>query len=346
MTIPPSAAVGNRDRTGRATSRTTRTETAVASEYAWVLRPAAIAIAVLVPLLLTGKPAHQRRADVGDAERQQFPVRHDLLVAVRERAGRHHVVAEAHDQHGERGKQQLAQHPGIQGGQPDGRELRRDRADDADSARVQCRHRGGGEQRGQQRPRQARPAPPQQQQERQDGQGDREDGGLCLAQPAGERADLGEEHLAADRDAGRALELIADHDQGHPRHVADQHGPRQQVREEAQPQQPGRQRHQPGDQGERAGEFGVLDRVPGGQRLDGHQGHQRGGGLRAHGQRPGRAEQRVDDQRRERGPQTGDRRQARDRGVRHHLRHQVGRDGDAGQQVAGQPGAAIAAQHG
>jgi hypothetical protein len=56
MTIPPSAAVGNRDRTGRATSRTTRTETAVASEYAWVLRPAAIAIAVLVPLLLTGNP--------------------------------------------------------------------------------------------------------------------------------------------------------------------------------------------------------------------------------------------------------------------------------------------------
>ena len=56
MTIPPSAAVGNRDRTGRATSRTTRTEAAVASEYAWVLRPAAIAIAVLVPLLLTGNP--------------------------------------------------------------------------------------------------------------------------------------------------------------------------------------------------------------------------------------------------------------------------------------------------
>ena len=56
MTIPPSAAVGNRDRTGRATSKTTRTETAVASEYAWVFRPAAIAIAVLVPLLLTGNP--------------------------------------------------------------------------------------------------------------------------------------------------------------------------------------------------------------------------------------------------------------------------------------------------
>ena len=56
MTIPPSAAVGNRDRTGRATSRTTTTEAAVASEYAWVFRPAAIAIAVLVPLLLTGNP--------------------------------------------------------------------------------------------------------------------------------------------------------------------------------------------------------------------------------------------------------------------------------------------------
>jgi hypothetical protein len=88
---------------------------------------------------------------------------------------------------------------------------------------VQRRHHGGGEQRRQQRARQTRPAPPQQQEERHDGQGDHEDGGLYLAQPAGERADLGKEHLAADRDAGRALELIADHDQGHPGQVADQH---------------------------------------------------------------------------------------------------------------------------
>ena len=65
-------------------------------------------------------------------------------------------------------------------------------------------------------------------------------------------------YLAADRDAGGALELIADHDQGHPGQVADQHRPRQQVREEAQPQQPGRQRHQAGEQGERGGEFVVY----------------------------------------------------------------------------------------
>ena len=302
MTIPPSAAVGKRDRTGRATSRTTRTEAAVGQRVRLGLAARGDRDGRPGPAAADREAAHQRRADVGEAERQQFPVRHDLLVAARERAGRHHVVAEAHDQHGERGQQQLAQHPGIQGGQPDRRKPGRDRADDADPARVQCRHRGGGEQRRQQRPRQARPAPPQQQEERQDRQGDRQDGRPDVAQPAGERADLGEEHLAADRDAGRALELIADHDQGHPRHVADQHGPRQQVREEAQPQQPGHQRHQAGEQGQRAGEFGVPGRVPGGQRLDGHQGHQRGGRLRTHGQRPRRAEQRVDDQRRERRP--------------------------------------------
>ena len=44
--------------------------------------------------------------------------------------------------------------------------------------------------------------------------------------PAGERADLGEEDLAGDRDAGHVLELVGDHDQGHARHVADQDGPR------------------------------------------------------------------------------------------------------------------------
>jgi hypothetical protein len=41
---------------GRANSSTPTIETSAASEYAWVCAPALIAIAVLLPLLLTGKP--------------------------------------------------------------------------------------------------------------------------------------------------------------------------------------------------------------------------------------------------------------------------------------------------
>ena len=287
---------------------------------------------------------NQRRSGVGDAERQQLPVRHDLLAAARERTGRHHVVAEAHDQHGERGQQQFAQRLRMKGGQLHRGQPRRNRADDADAARTERRHGDGSEQHRQQRAGHARPAPSQQQEKPQDRQGDREDGRLHVAKPAGERTDLGEEGLAGDRDSGHVLELVGDHDQGHARHVAHQDGPRQHVRDKAQPQQPGRHRHHPDEQGQRAREFGVPGRISGGQRLDGHKGHQRGRRLGSHGQRPRRAEEHIGDQRRDGGPQASDRRQARDRRVRHHLRHQVGRDGDADQQVTRQPGTAVAAQ--
>ena len=56
ITIPPSAAVGMRARRECANSRTASTEAATASEYALVLLPTVTAMAVLVALLLTGKP--------------------------------------------------------------------------------------------------------------------------------------------------------------------------------------------------------------------------------------------------------------------------------------------------
>jgi len=55
-TIPPSAAVGILARTECANSSTASTAAATASEYALVLFPTVTAMAVLVPLLLTGKP--------------------------------------------------------------------------------------------------------------------------------------------------------------------------------------------------------------------------------------------------------------------------------------------------
>ena len=113
----------------------------------------------------------------------------------------------------------------MKGGQLHRGQPGRDRPDDADPARAEGRHGDGGEQHRQQRARQPRPAPSQEKEKPQDRQGDREDGRLDVAKPAGERADLGEEYLAGDRDPGHVLELVGDHDQGHARHVADQDGP-------------------------------------------------------------------------------------------------------------------------
>ena len=54
--MAPSAASGNEASTGRANSRTPRIEASAVSEYAWVCAPAASPMAVLLPLLLIGKP--------------------------------------------------------------------------------------------------------------------------------------------------------------------------------------------------------------------------------------------------------------------------------------------------
>ena len=344
ITIPPSAAVGMRDRRECANSRTTSTAAATASEYALVLLPTVTAMAVLVPLLLTGKPCTNAEPALAtpSASNSRF-----ATISSPRRANERAVTtsslkptistvnAGSSSSRSSCGCRAGSSTVGSRAGTgpttptPPGRK--------AATATVASRTASSGPGMRGQRHRRSRRNP------RTDS-GDREDGRLEVAKPAGERTDLGEEGLAGDRDAGHVLELVGDHDQGHAGHVADQDGSRQQVRDEAQPQQPGRHRHQPDEQGQRAREFGVPGRISGGQRLDGHEGHQRGRRLGTHGQRFRRAEEYIDDQRREGGPQAGDRRQARDRRVRHDLRHQVGRDGDTGQQVTGQPGTAIAAQ--
>ena len=230
--------------------------------------------------------AHQARARVGDAERQQLLVGPDLLVAPCERPRGQHVIAETHDQHGERGQQQLAQHVRGNVGQPGDRQGRRDRADNGDPVAAQAKqdHGGGGQQHGQQRARRMWPAPAQQQQEDQHSRRERDRRRLHPAQAAGKRTHLREERLPGDRHAGHPPELIGNHDQRHARHVADQHRPRQQIRHETQPQQPGGHRHHPHQQGKRGGETGIPDRIAGRQRRDRDGRHQRGRGLRAHRQ--------------------------------------------------------------
>jgi len=101
----------------------------------------------------------QARARVGDAERQQFPVGRNHLIAPCERPRGQHVIAETHDQHGERREQQFAQHSGVDIGQPERWQGRRDRTHDGHpmASQAERRNGGGGPQYGQQRTRRARP---------------------------------------------------------------------------------------------------------------------------------------------------------------------------------------------
>ena len=65
--------------------------------------------------------------------------------------------------------------------------------------------------------------------------------------------------------------------------------------------------------------------------------HQCGRGFRSHRQLPRRAEYRVEGKWRDRRPQPGHRWEAGDGRIGHHLRHQIGRHGQAGQDVPAQP---------
>ena len=290
---------------------------------------------------------HQARAGVGGAQRQQLPVGRDLLPAPRERSRGQHVIAEPHDQHGERRQQQLAQHTRVDIGQPGtgrpagigpttatpgwpGRTPRRQRWlavwPAAGPARVATATAA----------RTGRPGPPPRPRpwpaESARGRGRT-------------KQTWAQEVLPGDRHAGHPPELVGDHDHRHARHVADQDRPRQQIRHKSQPQQPGNQRHRSDQQRQRGSEHGVPRRVTRGQRPDRDRRHQRGRRLRAHRQGPRRAEHRIDHQRGQGRPQTRDRGHSRDRRVRHDLRNQVRRHGDAGDQVTAQPRTLVAAQH-
>ena len=150
-----------------------------------------------------------------------------------------------------------------------------------------------------------------------------------------------DEFVPVDLDAGDLPQLAGDHDDGHTGHVADQDGFGQQIGQEAEPGQSPQQAEPADQQGQRGGQPGVPDRIACRDRHQHHRGHQRGRRLRPDRQLPGRPEQGVGSKRCHDGPQPDHRRQACHLGVGHHLRDQVGGDGETGQDVATQPAAPV-----
>ena len=115
-------------------------------------------------------------------------------------------------------------------------------------------------------------------------------------------------------------------------HVADQDRLGQQVRDqEPEPGHPADQADHPDREGDQRGQLGPTMGMPtcADQDRDRGRGHQRGGRFRTDRQLPRGAEHGVDEHRCQHRPQAGHRGQSHDFGVGHHLRHQVGRHGDA-----------------
>ena len=291
------------------------------------------------------EPAHQPGADVGGAQPDQLPVGVHLVATPGGKgAAGENVVGVADDQDAQRRKKeraQVGQARQARSGQAGGHG-----AHHVDAPPVQVEGDNGrrGQQDHQKRDRQRGETPLGQEQEGQHGQGEQRRTQVGPAESADKRHQLLEEGVARHRYAGELRQLADHHDEGHAGQITHENRLGQQVGHEAQPHRPGRQAERPDEHRERGGQGGVASGIAAGERGHGHRGHQGGRRLRPDGQLSRRAEQRVRQERRHDRPQPGDRGQAGQRGVGHHLRDEVRGHGQPGQHIAPQPGAPVAGE--
>ena len=176
----------------------------------------------------------------------------------------------------------------------------------------------------------------------QRGQTERRGRAVQLVEVPEHLAHLAEERRGVLLDAEQLAELRGSHDEGDAGEVAHEHRPRQQVGERAEPQHPAdhaaRRDHQRQCRRQR------HPVVAGGhQRAERGGRHQRRRRLRADRELARRAQDDVHGQAADHRPQRCLGWDAGHLGVRHHLRDQVRRHGDAREQVAAQPAALVAA---
>ena len=288
-------------------------------------------------------------SQVAHAEGAQLGVGIDVVALARgEDPGIEHAVGECDQRDPAGGSREHAQITQRDGGQPERRQPGGHLADDRNAVPIQReqRHRCRGESHRDERAGSTGRQSGQQDQHRQYRGRERQRGPVHVRQRPGQGAHLGEESLAVDGGAGQPAQLVSDHDQRDPGHVADQHRPRQQVGEKAEPDQSGHQAHQSHQCGEHRRQHRVADRVANGQRRQRGCRHQGRGRLRTGREIARRSQDRVDRQRQQRRPQTGYRRQTGHRRIGHRLRHQISRHGDPGQQITAQPGPAVVAELG
>ena len=299
-----------------------------------------------------GEAAHQAGGDVHPAEGEQLLLRIDpgrLLVVGRRRegAGDQHVVAEADHGDPQAGEDQRPELVPRHVGDARRRQPGRHRTDDGDAVLLHVGEhaddggRGDGDQR--RRPAWAQEVDRQEQRERAHADGEGRQVGVV--DDLEEGAHLGDDVVAVDVRAGHPAQLPDDHQHGGAGEVADEQRLRQQVGDHAETGQPADQAPPTDDQAERGGQRHRLVGVTAGQRGDRRAGHQGDRRLRSHREHPRRADRGVHDERRQGGPQPGDGWHPDERRVGHHLRHEVGDDGDPGEDVGSQPARPVVPEH-
>ncbi len=276
---------------------------------------------------------------------------HPLAAAGGERRRRRHRVGEGDDRDGHGTEEELGQvGPGHR---RDGerREALRQHADGLDTRVLQVEQVDG--ERGEHAPR---PAPPgtfgssrcSSRMPTRDATPMTAAVGLTSpsATPETKRLRLVDQAVGVDREPEQ-LGQLADHDgERQAVHVADLGRLGQQVGDEAEVRQPGHGHDQADEQGQHRRQCDGLGRVAARERQggDGRRDHRPERRVRAEHEDARRPEDRVAEQAEDRGVETGDRRQPGQLGVRHPLRHEQGREHQAGDDVLGQPAALVGAE--
>ena len=216
-----------------------------------------------------GEPGEQAAQDVGAAEGEELLVGVDVLPAPdRERARGEDVVGVGDD--GD--TQGRAEHPAHLGevelreGEPGERVGQRADRLDAGVGEVEEGDDRRPEQDRDERARHGRCEAGEGEQQDEQGGGEERGRPVDLPGAAHGAPQLRGERLAVDVDAGQGVDLADDHEHGDPGEVADEHGPREQVGEEAQPEEPADDAEHPADDGERGGERSAVGGGRGAQR--------------------------------------------------------------------------------
>ncbi len=293
------------------------------------------------------KALKQRRADVGGADPDHFPVSVDLL------AGPGSECRRSRDGVGERHERD-SEGPGYKQrkvadrARPLGRgKSRRESPDEAHPVVTKAQRAGGpnGDDYGDEDSGDSGPPRLEGEDEREadepQGRGGRD--GLAGCQAIDELARFVNEPVRIDRKAEKLRQLSDEDREGEAVHVADLGRLREQVGNEAELCDPGQDRDRSDQQREHRGEcdrpLRAAARPEDGK--DGCRDHRPERGVRPEDENPRGAERRVADQAENRGVEARDRRQARELRVGHPLRDQQSREDEPGGDILAQPGTTI-----
>ena len=275
------------------------------------------------------------RADAG--EREQFLVRTNVLVVpAREAPCGENAVGKADEEDPDRGRHEVEDVGGRRPRERQGRQSRRDRAGDRDAVCVQV-DRPGEHDRGDdddQRRRQKRHEDPCRQQHGQRDDAHEHRRAVVVAELLHDVDDLPDRPAGVDGHAEQLAELRAHEHDRDAVEVADDHRPREVVREPAEASRPGEQEARRDEQREHGAELGRVRAARDRDRKDGRPDERRDRSFRAHNELSRGAEERVEHGREEQRVEAVDRRETSDLGVGHGRRHRERGDRQPREQIA------------